>query len=261
MRGGTTSLYVYLAESSGISRPLRKEIHFFDDNYGKGWAWYLAHFPVRNSSVLTGEGSPNYMFYPVAMQRIADTLPNAKLIALLRNPIERAYSHYWHEVSLGYETLPFEDALNREYDMDNNCWRPWELGGRGIYEHEHFSYLSRGLYVKQLKPWMEKISRNNFLILKSEALFNDPGKVLSEALTFLGRPPSGCATFRKYNEEQYSPMSDITRARLRSLFRPYNEELSELLGMDFSQRTLLNQLFSLLQNVGLRLDLSWLSAT
>jgi len=236
-RGGTTSMHSYLTENPKIVPALRKEIHFFDQNYSKGWAWYLAHFPIRKSDILTGEASPHYYFFPEAAQRIADTLPNGKLILLLRNPVDRAYSHYQHEVANGYEKLSFKDAISREYTISNGIWKPRSLRANGLSQYVHFSYLSKGLYVTHLKWWLTKIPRERFLILKSEFFFREPGAVLSQVLNFLGLPPNDRSNFSKYNEGNYEPLGQELRSQLLTFYKPYNDELSSLLGMDFSEWT------------------------
>jgi hypothetical protein len=236
MRGGTTSLYAYLTDSPEVVGALRKEIHFFDLYYSKGWVWYLSHFPIQSSRrFLTGEASPNYLFYPESIQRIVEKLPEVKLIALLRNPIDRAYSDYQVEVATGYESLSFEDALSRECNIHDDRWQLKDLREKSPDERNHFSYLSRGIYVAQLRPWLENVSRDRFLVIKSEFFFNDPGKVLTQVRSFLGLPADDRKIFKKFNEGQYKPMSVDIRARLRAFFAPYNDELSRLLGMDFSE--------------------------
>jgi len=238
MRGGTTSLYAYLTDSPDVVGALRKEIHFFDLNYSKGWTWYLAHFPIQSSrSFLTGEASPNYIFYAEAVQRIVEGLPEVKLIALLRNPVDRAYSDYQVAVVSGYETLPFEDALNRECKVHGDEWEIKDVRERSAFERNHFSYLSRGIYVDQLKLWTKAVPRNRLLVLKSESFFNAPGNVLSQVREFLGLSAIDRKTFKIYNETQYEPMSAGIRTRLRAFFEPYNEQLSQLLGMDFREWT------------------------
>jgi len=232
-RGGTTSLYQYLMRNVTMVPALRKEIHFFDQHYYKGRSWYLAHFPVRNDDVLSGEASPHYYFFPEAAPRVAETLPNAKLIMLLRNPIDRAYSHYQHEVAMGYEKLSFEGAINREFTVTDGVWKPKDLRAKGISEYVHFSYLSKGLYITYLKRWMEAVERDRFLILNSERLFNEPGKVFPQVLSFLGLPSNGLTSFGTFNEGQYEQLDEKTRARLLAFYAPYNEELSRFLDMDF----------------------------
>jgi len=241
VRGGTTSLYNYLTECPGVIGALIKEIHFFDFKYQRGWTWYLSHFPIQSSrAFLTGEATPNYMLYPEVMQRIIETLPNTKLIVLLRNPIERAYSHYHHIVELGFgdASESFEEALDHECDRKRNPWQLRDLSRRGFVESDYYyTLLSRGIYVAQLKPWMQKDTRSRFLILKSEDFFNDPGKTLSEVLHFLGLPATNRSAFRKYNEAHYEPMPDALRSSLREFYRPYNDELSRLLDMEFEEWT------------------------
>jgi len=231
-RGGTTSLHTYLMENRRVARALRKEIHYFDQNYNKGWTWYLSHFPIRKNDVLSGEASPHYYFFPEAAERVAENLPNGKLIILLRNPIDRAYSHYQHEVANGYEKLSFKDAMSREFDMSDGTWRPRNLRSTGMFQYVHFSYLSKGLYVTHLKPWLAKIPRERFLFLKSEDFFRNPGEVLSRTLNFLGLPPADQSSFRTYNEGEYQSLDAKLRSELLDFYAPYNDELSSLLSMD-----------------------------
>ena len=123
-RGGTTSLYNYLLARPQIAAATRKEVHFFDNNFHRGIPWYRAHFPsliqgdmaetIRGQRFITGEASPYYLFHPHAPARAALVVPKAKLIVLLRNPVDRAYSHYCRMVKKGRETLSFEDALAQE---------------------------------------------------------------------------------------------------------------------------------------------------
>ena len=118
MKGGTTSLFRYLVRHPQVLPPFRKEIKYFDCNYINGQNWYQAHFPLKKKFVggskLTGEATPYYIFHPQAPMRIAEALPEAKIIILLRNPIDRAYSHYQHMVRVGREPLSFEEAIAAE---------------------------------------------------------------------------------------------------------------------------------------------------
>jgi hypothetical protein len=237
MRGGTTSLYSYLTNTPSITPALRKEIRYFDWNYKKPWVWYVSHFPLKTTEgLLTGEASPNYIYFPEVAQRVSEKLPKVKLIAMLRDPVDRAYSHYCHEVAHGDEKLSFEDAIRREciFDSDGFISKLRSMREKGPYEFDHFTYISRGIYAEQLKLWFEKMPREQFLILKSESFFNDPGDVLSKVLNFLGLPSSfDSSKLKKYNEGHYKPLGSETRSRLRKFYEPFNDELSQLLGMDF----------------------------
>lgn len=235
-RGGTTSLYNYLVQHPRVKGALRKEVHYFDFNYSKGLTWYLAHFPVgiHGNTFLTGESSPYYLFHPDVPKRVAETLPNAKFLVLLRNPVDRAYSQYHHEVKLGYETLSFEKAINREYAlMESQSWG--SPTPDMAYAHNHYSYLSRGIYVDQLKRWMQTIPRERFLILKSEEFYSNPGRVFFQVLDFLRLPRAGPTSFPIHNEGKYSDLSEVTRSRLNSFFLPHNQRLSSFLGNHFEE--------------------------
>src|SRR5690348_1015601 len=123
-RGGTTSLYHYLQAHPCIGPASTKEVHFFDMRFHKGLAWYRGHFPSRidqyaveqahGHSLVTGEATALYLFHPHAPKRVAEALPSVKLIVLLRNPVNRALSHYYHAVKHGQETLSFEEAIQGE---------------------------------------------------------------------------------------------------------------------------------------------------
>src|SRR6266480_7948081 len=117
-KAGTTALYAYLRQHPEITGPSWKEVSFFDRHYARGEAWYRGNFPnsLRARGKLVGEASPSYLFHPLAPERVAGLVPEAKLIALVRNPVDRAYSHYQHEVALGREPLSFEDAVAAEYE-------------------------------------------------------------------------------------------------------------------------------------------------
>ena len=123
-RSGTTSLYRYLERHPAIAAASMKEIHYFSIDHWRGVEWYRAHFPTAMTRKIvtwrgdarcqTGEATPYYLFHPLAPERIADALPDIRLVILLRNPIDRAFSHYLHEVALGIEELPFERAIDEE---------------------------------------------------------------------------------------------------------------------------------------------------
>src|SRR5437660_4703703 len=195
-RGGTTSLYYYLTEHPGIARALMKEVHFFDDNFTEGLNWYRAQFPsslqkyyaerIRKEHFITGESSPYYLFYPHAPKRISELVPQAKLIVLLRNPVDRAYSHHWLGTLEGKETLPFEEAIQREEErMAGEHEKILADEHYESFNHRFFSYLARGIYVDQLQHWMNFYPKEQFLILKSEDLYKDTAAVVQQALEFI----------------------------------------------------------------------------
>jgi hypothetical protein len=247
-KSGTTALYDYLSKHPMVARAKTKEAHFFDANFEKGVVWYRSHFPFRARRALgrlfggrafvTGEASPGYLFHPRAAERIAAIVPRARLIAILRNPIDRAFSHYHHEVRAGREQLSFEEAIESE---------PERLAGeveRALAGERHDwsrlarqSYLARGRYAEQLERYFARFDRAQILVLRSEDLLADPEGTLRRASGFLGLPPiepaESVRAFPKRNAGRYEPMNPETRARLVETFRPHNRRLAEMLGVDF----------------------------
>lgn len=244
-RSGTTSLYKYLEQHPAVGPAfLGKEAHFFDTNYSGDLDSYRAHFPTsaykryvkvsRGLELVTGEGSPYYLAHPHAPYRIAETLPGAKLIALLRDPVERAYSHYQHELARGFEDLSFEEAIERE---------PQRLGGElermraepsyNSLSYQHHTYLTRGRYAEQLEVWYSLFPRQQILLLRSEDLFADPDRTYREVLDFLGVPTLSLPRYEAFNPCRYSEMNEGTRRRLVDYFAEPNQRLYELLGVDF----------------------------
>lgn len=187
MKCATTALYFYLAKHPKVIPAVRKEVHFFDSHYSKGLDWYRGHFPFYRNYIpivssskefITGEASPNYMIYPHAPKRIAETLPKAKLIVVLRNPVDRAYSHYKHQVRVGKETLSFEEAIDREDErIEGELEKMIEDETYVSLKYSLFSYLHRGIYVDQLKAWFNYFKREQILILETENLISEHKEV------------------------------------------------------------------------------------
>lgn len=235
-RCGTTSLFNYLIRHPLIAEPLIKEIHYFDINYHKGLKWYRAYFPRNKGkiNVITGESSPYYLFHPLVPERVHVTLPDVKLIVLLRNPVDRAYSHYFHEIKRGRENLSFVEAIEREKKrLEGEKDRMLKDGTYYSYNHHRYSYISRGIYVEQLGRWMNYFRREQFLLLRSEEFYEDPLVIVNRVFEFMGLEYLEENTFRKYNKASYPPMEEATQRRLNEYFRPYNERLEDLTGEHF----------------------------
>jgi len=229
-KSGTSSLHSYLTQHRGVTAPLRKEVHFFDLNYARGERWYRAHFGRAGEPGLNLDSSPYYLFHPAVPQRLRATLPAAKLIVLLRDPVRRAYSHYWHERDKGRESLSFEDAIDAEPGrIDAVHSRLAEGTLDRSHEHQHFSYLARGRYAEQLERWFAVFPREHFLILRFEDLVKDPLAVLNQALAFVGLSPAERVDLEARNTRRYPPITETTAARLREYFGPWNRRLEALL--------------------------------
>lgn len=233
MRCGTTSFYENLVKHPQISPTRQKELHFFDydDLYTRGFDWYLSNFPSITARLrgirLTGEATPAYLYLTYVPERIAATrLPDIKFIVLLRDPVERALSHYHHMVRLGRETRPFDHAVRH----DIGCW---QHTADDTLDHT-FAYFRRGLYAEQLEHWWRYFSRERFLILHSEDYYHDPVRVLQTTATdFLGLAAWTPPAYEFSGQNTYQSMNPDLRAQLVDLYQPPNEALYALLDRDF----------------------------
>jgi len=243
-RAGTTSLYNYLVTHPHVAPALRKEVHFFDMNFDKGLRWYRAHFPTTfyrswmeargRRPLLSGEASPYYLFHPHVPHRIFTVLPRVKLVALLRDPVDRAHSHYHHQVSKGREPLSLEEALAKEAErLEGETARLVADERYYSYNHRRYSYLARGIYVDQLKAWLDLFAREQILIIKSEDLSTDPDGIMRQVCDFLSVPVWSMPAYPKYHRTDYPAMEVRVRRQLVEYFRPHNRRLYEFLGRDF----------------------------
>ena len=235
---GTTFLYHLLGQHPRVEPAAKKEIHYFDHHFGKGIGWYLSHFPesrvMEGQKTITGESSPYYMFHPRAPERIAQVILRARLIALLRNPVDRAYSHYQQEARRGYEPLTFEGAIEAEAGrLHGERDRILENESYTSFNHQNFSYLSRGIYVDQLQEWLRLFPREQMLVLKSEDLYGRTPEVLGAVFEFLDLPYRQPETVEPCLQGRYPPMDPATRQRLEDFFQPHNRRLYEFLSIDF----------------------------
>jgi hypothetical protein len=248
-KAGTTSLYAYLCAHPDVRAAGRKEVHYFDLGFiagdERGEAWYRSMFPLRTRlalerrrvgrPVLTGEASPYYLFHPVAPERAAALVPAARLLVLVRDPVERAWSHYRHEVAAGREPLDFAAALDAE---------PMRLAGadddlrRGVdsaaaRSHRRHSYAGRGRYAEQLSAWLDHYPREQVHVMLAEELFATPSPVWRSAVEFVGLAPAAPPAFEVHNPGGSSSgqaMDPACRARLEEAFKAPNAELADLLG-------------------------------
>jgi hypothetical protein len=237
-KGGTTSLFRYLQQHPNIATVYKKEVKYFDCNYSKGLDWYRSHFPFREemdrSYRVSGEASPNYIFHPQAAERARETLPNARLILLLRDPVARALSHYHGNRRKGREKLSFVEAIESETGRLAGEKEKILADPRyPMFKYLHFSYLSRGVYVEQIRNWFACFPREQMLILRSEDFFENPAAVFQRVSSFLELPDWELKGFQIYNYGSYGSMDPEIEKRLRSYFHPLNQELYDYLGVDF----------------------------
>ena len=232
-KAATTALYAYVRWHPEVTGPSWKEVSYFDRHYAHGERWYRANFPALRRKPLVGEASPSYLFHPLAPARVAALIPSARLIAVLRNPVDRAFSHYQHEVALGREPLSFEDALDREEErMSGEVDRMIRDASYFSYAWWNHTYVARGRYAEQLERWFAAFPREQLLILFSEELLENPGAGYARVLEFLGADRHELSAYPRIFARDYAQMSSATRARLESDFGEPNRELAELLGRD-----------------------------
>lgn len=234
-RSGTTSLYRWLCTHPDVAPAWKKEIHYFDENYGRGMRWYRSHFPLRRRHRVTGEATPYLLFHPLAPARAARDLPQStRFIVLLREPSQRAISQYWfwrqwfrHELE-GSQIETLEEGIARE-PARMAAAQPLVLRGERSPDHIWFSYLARGEYAGQLRRWFDAVGRQRVLVLESEQLSSDPA-VSAGVLEWLGLPPHP-QPFPALNAAVRLEAADPeVAAFMRRHFEPHNRELFDLIG-------------------------------
>ncbi|MBL1208673.1 MAG: sulfotransferase domain-containing protein [Geminocystis sp. GBBB08] len=243
-RGGTSSLFRYLMEHPQIASPVDKEIHFFDLHFQKGWDWYLQQFPFLTNNknddifsekkIITGEASPYYIFHPLVAQRVKEYCPDIKLIVLLRDPVDRAISHYHHCIRFNLENLPLKEALKLEKDrLKGELEKFYQDENYYSYNHQHLAYISRGKYIEQLKHWRQYFASEQFLILQSEKFYKNPTNTLKKVTNFLAIDNFKLTEYYPHNQYEYPQTSPLIIQQLKTYFTPYNQELSEYLEQEF----------------------------
>jgi hypothetical protein len=219
-KGGTSLLYRLLIRHPLVEPAATKELHFFDNNFAEGQSWYERYFPqskrIDDRKTVSGEATPSYLFDPLVPERMAKTVPDARLIALLRNPVDRAYSQYQMRVRRGHEDRSFEEAIRQETAGESRA-----------------DYLARGRYAEQLERFAFFADRNNLLVMKAENFFSHRWDVFDRTLEFLELPPLAPFDVPPSTKSTYPPMDPDTRNRLEAYFEPYNQKLYEHLGVDF----------------------------
>ncbi len=220
-KAGTTALFDHLGDVSGIALSTTKEVHFFDDetvdwtrpNYGA----YHGQFAPAPGAVV-GEATPIYLYWPGSLERIAAYNPAMRLIVMLRDPVERAWSHWRMETSRGAEREPFgwcvRQGRQRLFDS-----LPWG-------HHREYSYVERGFYGEQFERLYAIFPRDQVLALKADDLRTDPNRVLGEVCAFLGAPPPPSTSPRAVHVGQ--EMAGLEPADVDHLRRVYAADLARL---------------------------------
>jgi hypothetical protein len=237
---GTSSLTATLRQHPQFFMSMPKELHFFDRHFDRGLSWYREQFTPAGRHLQIGEATPAYLYDAEARARLAETLPAAKFVVILRDPVKRAYSHYWHTRRRGQEDETFERALELEARR---------LSSNSLVARSRFSYADRGHYVDQLSDLEARHDRSLIHLLLLEDLIADRQATLRQLLEFLGADTGPLAgsevvhvnrhrvrselTGRK-EVASYPPMEPETAQRLSERFAESTRRLSEWLGRDLS---------------------------
>jgi hypothetical protein len=242
VRCGTTSLYHYLGQHNCIKQAMYDELGYFDDNFHLGLNWYRSLFPTKfiqkkieskYKKFLTYDVTPFYIYNPLVVDRIFKFSPNAKIIAVLRNPIDRAYSNFNNRIQDEGDTeTTFEEIVYSEIEKIKNNKNNKENNVFLVNEFYEL-LLARGFYAKQLEFWFKKFPRKNMLLISSEELAVNTDKTISEIFEFLEVPDQKINDLTKQNKIKYPKMKDSTREILINFFKPHNEKLFEILGSKF----------------------------
>ncbi len=244
-KSGTSSIFSYLRQHPQILRPIFKEPYFFDRHYHRGLRWYGCNFPSRrtierlNDQIgrphVTFEATATYVFDAEVPARIASDLGSRKFILLLRNPVERAVSAYWHARRMGKETRSLADAV--EADM-RRCEQDmlWESGrgSRPEGEPPRPAYVRRGIYHEAVSRWQSTFSPEHLLVLQSETMFANPGKVMADVFQFLDLPVPANMDYAPQNVGGYNEKDAGVRRMLDDFYRPHNAHLNVICKTSFS---------------------------
>ena len=237
-RSGTTTLFRLLSDHPQARRPtLGKGTGYFDDGYRHSRNWYRAQFPLRSLRDRDGGGwvsfecSGYYMFHPHAPFRLARDLPDVRVVAVLRDPVERAYSAHQHELARGFETLPFGVAIRLEAERTAQEARRIAAEEDFVsFGHRHHSYLGRGEYDVQLRRLHAAFGRERVLVLEADAFFADPLTEFDRLQRWLGLSVWEPDEVPRWNARPRQSMDPADRAWLRQYFAPHDAALAGLLG-------------------------------
>ena len=240
-RCGTTSLFYHLPEHPCISKSPYDNMGFFNENFHLGVNWYRSFFPTtftRNKikskfgNFLSFDVTTRYMEEESTANNVYQTKPNMKIIVILRNPIDRAYSQYHLNVREKVERRSFEDVIKEDMDrLDKESSEHHEIKPK--FSAEENNYLKKGLYALQLRHWLKIFPRENILIISTEEFESNQQIIYNKIFKFLNISQFEVKNTEKMEKGNYPPMKSETRNLLLDYFRPYNRELFELINMEF----------------------------
>jgi hypothetical protein len=237
MKSGTTSLYNYICEHPCVLPAAYDEVGFFDDNFHLGLNWYRSLFPTKKQIenirkkegiAITGEDTPFYFWNKDARDRIKKLLPEIKLVLILRNPVDRAFSEYNNVVREKGVKLSFEEYIKPDLgNIENNPLNVSQCGQKS-------AIISRGIYFIQLQMWQELFPKESIFIFDSNELSNKPVETMNKVFKFLNLPDYDFEKRFHIKKFGYGKMNDSTREKLIEFYRPMNEKLFNLIGKKYN---------------------------
>lgn len=240
-RSGTTTLYRMLSEHPAVIRPTAsKGVGYFDLNYHRGPRWYRGHFPLAafagtdagHGHRITFESSGYYSFHPLAMQRLAQDLPGVKLLMMLRNPVDRAYSAHRHEFNRGFETEVFERAVDLEPQrLRGEVERMLADPAYQSYAHRHHAYLGRSQYAEQIARIHRTLGKDSLHVVDADRFFAAPHEEFEDIQHWLDLPLWQPKRVLSWNAQPREDLDSGLREHLMEHFAPYDLQLTELTGL------------------------------
>ena len=188
-KGGTTTLHHLLSRHPGIFLPEVKEVHYFSQHFHQNRKWYADHYQLAKPGQARGDITPFYLFHAAVPERIHSVFPKVRLIALLRDPVERVLSQYFHAVRNGYEHLDLVSALQAEEQRLSGADSVLREVDGFHYSYQKHSYVSRSRYEHQLQRYRHWFPKRQLLVLRSEDLFEHTDGFLDRLLSFISVDP------------------------------------------------------------------------
>lgn len=251
MKAGTTALFNHIAQHPAFRAPTLKEVNFFDFQHDRGMRRYLGHFPRRTEGAFSGEASTGYLWNPRCAARICEALPNVKILVILRDPVERSLSHYFHQVRIGDETRSLDEAIRAPEshlgyvltEAEERLWHDAKFGGalssarcRAMLEEKPLqrAYIGQSRYIDHIGGWLDAFG-DDLLVLRYESYFEHPDAHLERIWQHLGVAPAPRRPSRRsFNKGKRSPVPQEIRSYLSEQLESATRELSRVLGPEFA---------------------------
>jgi len=241
-RAGTTALYTYLIQHPSIitaytdnDAPVA-DLHFFEYMISDKISWYKSHFPRKSkNSFVTGEFTSTYMYHKKVPERIFNLIPKIKLIVILRNPVDKAYSTYNQQSHFNEVTSSFEETIKAEFariDLIKNHTE-YTNNNPNFDNYVEYNIIRHGIYFNYLEKWFKIFPKKQIFVVDSNELENFPQQVLNKVFEFLNLSPHEIPNLAKVNVGKYSSMTESTRKSLIEFYKPHNAKLNDLLGTNF----------------------------